>query len=950
MCFQIETVYFCSEASHAKKNKSSNMEDLMQVYAMAASQKELQGSLFGEEDHQTINSDRQTKSSEATYQNLSNQQLKEDASLRPRLKKTSKNKIEGEIQGLEKFKINCDEPKWSHHSLPEIDDLTPALRHYAQLKASDPTRILLYRLGDFFECFFEDAITLSKLLEITLTSKEGGKKIGRVPMAGIPHHAADRYCTELIKKGLSIAICDQLETAPSQGHKLIKRGITRLITPGTILEEGMLDAKKNNWLATVLLDKSDTKKLINWSLAKVDVSTGEFIVQEGQEVKNLRQELIKLEAAEIISEKDSISNTDWYPRSTNITDFNQTSFTYIEAEEAIKSHYNLNNVNGLGIDSYPLSLRSVGGLIAYLNKTHPNLSNNNESDKKTHIYLNYPQIKSKKSGLCIDTKTRRNLEITSTQRDGQFHGSLLWAIDKTLTAMGGRCIRRWLEEPLIDIDSIQFRQEIIGLLVKSSSLRKNLRKILRTMGDLERLAGRAGAQQASARDLVAIAEGINRLPLLSQYLNDSIFEESKYFEAIRNPDKDLMEIASKVNSEIIDSPPLSITEGGIIHDGVDPLLDGLRNQLDDQNKWLNTQEIKERKISQINNLRLQYHRTFGYFLSVSKAKSLDVPNHWIRRQTLTNEERFITPELKEREGKIFQLKARLSQREYEIFCNLRLLIGNEAQKIRRAAKAISYLDVLAGLAELAATNSYIKPKIINCENRSMNRELCIIGGRHPVVEQILVDKIFTPNDINLGTKTDLIILSGPNASGKSCYLRQVGLLQILTQIGSWIPAESATIGIADQIFTRVGAVDDLAAGQSTFMVEMIETAFILNQATDKSLVLLDEIGRGTSTFDGLSIAWSVSEFLASNIKSRSIFATHYHELNQISEYFNNVENFQVLVEHKNSALTFLHKVAKGGSGKSYGIEAARLAGIPQEVITNATKVLNRLEKNSSKHR
>ncbi len=916
---------------------------------MAASQKQLQGSLFEEEDQQELCNDSPTKSFEASQENLTNQQLKEDASLRPRIKKSSTNTIDTEIQELEKFIVEkSDEPKWSHHSLPEMNDLTPALRHYAELKVSDPERVLLYRLGDFFECFFEDAITLSKLLEITLTSKEGGKKIGRVPMAGIPHHAADRYCTELIKKGLSIAICDQLETAPSKGNKLIKRGITRLITPGTILEEGMLEARKNNWLATILIEQSSPEKLINWSLAKVDVSTGEFIVEEGEEMNNLRQELIKLEAAEIISEKDSISNTAWHPKSTNITEFNQTSFTYIEAETSIKNHYDLTNINGLGIHSYPLSLRAIGGLIAYLNKTHPNLSNNEKSNKKTHIALNYPQIKPKKSGLIIDTQTRRNLEITSTQRDGQFHGSLLWAIDKTLTAMGGRCIRRWLEEPLINIESIQFRQEIIGLLVKASSLRKDIRKVLRTMGDLERLAGRAGAQQATARDLVAIAEGIHRLPLLSQYLNDSIFIKPKYFEAITNPDRDLMEIASKVNSEIIDNPPLSITEGGLIHDGVDPLLDGLRNQLDDQNEWLNNQEMKERKISQIKNLRLQYHRTFGYFLSVSKAKSIGVPDHWIRRQTLTNEERFITPELKEREGKIFQLKARLSQREYELFCNLRLLIGNKAQRIRQAAQAISYLDVLAGLAELAATNSYVKPEIVSCKNSSMNRELSITGGRHPVVEQILVNKIFTPNDINLGTKTDLIILSGPNASGKSCYLRQVGLLQILTQIGSWIPAESATIGIADQIFTRVGAVDDLAAGQSTFMVEMIETAFILNQATDKSLVLLDEIGRGTSTFDGLSIAWSVSEFLATNIKSRSIFATHYHELNQISEYFQNVENYQVLVEHKKNTLKFLHKVSKGGSVKSYGIEAARLAGVPKAVINNATKVLNRLEKNSSK--
>ncbi len=343
---------------------------------------------------------------------------------------------------------------------------------------------------------------------------------------------------------------------------------------------------------------------------------------------------------------------------------------------------------------------------------------------------------------------------------------------------------------------------------------------------------------------------------------------------------------------------------------------------------------------------MQYHRSFGYFLAVSKAKSTHVPDHWIRRQTLTNEERFVTPELKEREGKIFQIKARISQLEYEIFCELRILVGNRAKSIRKAAKAIACLDVLTGLAELAATNNYVQPKIANNRDPKKSRKISIIEGRHPVVEQILVDKVFVPNDINLGSKTDLIILSGPNASGKSCYLRQVGLLQIMAQIGSWIPAKSCTIGIADQVFTRVGAVDDLAAGQSTFMVEMIETAFILNKATEKSLVLLDEIGRGTSTFDGLSIAWSVSEFLAQDIKSRSIFATHYHELNQISEYNENVENFQVLVEHDKNSLKFLHKVAKGGSVKSYGIEAARLAGVPQEVIRKAKKILKGLEEKS----
>ena len=912
---------------------------------MAASQKPIQGSLFEGNEPPSVIENNTINIPIKSNENLSPQELINDASLRPRIKKTSQH--QNLPTSLDDFSnAEIEEPKWSHHKLPKIDDLTPALRHYVELKIENPERILLYRLGDFFECFFEDAITLSQLLEITLTSKEGGKKIGKVPMAGIPHHASDRYCTEIIKKGLSIAICDQLEAAPSKGNKLIKRGITRLITPGTILEEGMLTAKQNNWLASALIDFNFKPNLINWSLAKIDVSTGEFFVQEGKGTNNLRQELIKLKAAEIISEKQSISEKSWHDGIIDITEFNQTSFSELEAETTIKNHYCLSNIYGLGIHSDSLSIRNIGGLIAYLNKTHPNINEINNGIK-TNISIDFPQINNHQNGLIIDNQTRRNLEITATQKSGKFHGSLLWAIDKTLTAMGGRCIRRWLEEPLTDIVMIKNRQKIIGLLVESSSLRRNIRKILKSMGDLERLSGRAGAQQAGARDLVAIAEGINRLPIIKGYLENRIFEETNFFEPIRYIDKGLIELASKIKDEIINNPPLSLTEGGLFHDGINPVLDGLRNQLDDHNAWLKSQELVERKKSNINTLKLQYHRSFGYFFAVSKAKATNIPGHWIRRQTLTNEERFVTPELKEREGKIFQIKARISQLEYELFCKIRNIVGNKSNIIRKAAKAIACIDVLAGLAELAATNNYIQPQIIDDQEISESRKLSITDGRHPVVEQLLVDKPFVPNDTELGSNTDLIILSGPNASGKSCFLRQVGLLQVMAQIGSWIPAKSCTLGIADQLFTRVGAVDDLAAGQSTFMIEMLETAFILNKATEKSLVLLDEIGRGTSTFDGLSIAWSVSEFLAKKIKSRSIFATHYHELNQISEYINNVENYQVLVKYKNNSLSFLHKVERGGANKSYGIEAARLAGVPKEVINNAKHILNNLEKNST---
>ncbi len=909
-----------------------------------AAQKTLQGSLFNEPEKPAYN----TKASLCVYnkseEELSDDQLTSDAQQRPRFRKQEKEAKNFLINQPENSssKANKDLPAWSHHSLVNINDLTPVLRHYVELKAKNPERILLYRLGDFFECFFEDAIQISQLLELTLTGKEAGKLIGRVPMAGVPHHAAEKYCGELIKRGLSIALCDQLESTPSKGA-LIKREITRIITPGTIIEEGMLPAKKNNWLGAVLLAENENNNSLTWALATTDVSTGEFLIREGKEPNNLHQELLKLNASEVICSENNIKqDLKWCPANIKITDVAKTPFTLIEAESSLKKYFKLTTVSGLGIKEFPLAIRAAGGLINYLEETQPS---NNESGKyHSKLLLDFPQLCSPSEVLLIDAQTRRNLEITSTQRDGQFQGSLLWAIDRTLTAMGGRCLRRWLESPLINLEAIISRQEIVSILVESNQLRIDIRRILRTMGDLERLSGRAGAGQASSRDLVAIANGLQRLPRLASYLQNLPKNPPDWLSTLQQIDPTLSEIANKIEDQLINNPPLSLTDGDLIHDGIDSLLDGLRNQIDDQNDWLKDQEIIERNLSGINNLRLQYHRTFGYFLSVNKSKAKDVPQHWIRRQTLANEERFITPDLKSREGKIFQLKARAAQREYEIFCNLRDFVGNKAKQIRKAAKAIAGLDSLASLAEIAATNAYVKPKIFN--NNDKNGEINIKNCRHPVVEQMLVETPFTPNDINIGKDFDLIILTGPNASGKSCYLRQIGLVQLLSQIGSWVPAEKASLTIADRIFTRVGAVDDLAAGQSTFIVEMAETAFILNQATNKSLVLLDEIGRGTSTFDGLSIAWAVSEHLAKEIKCRTIFATHYHELNNLSRNLSNIGNFQVLVKETGNDLIFLHKVVPGGANKSYGIEAARLAGVPEEVITKAKKVLENLQKNS----
>ncbi len=868
-----------------------------------------------------------------------------------------------------------DLPRWHHHSLVDPSALTPVLRHYVELKAAHPERVLLYRLGDFYEFFFEDAILLSRLLELTLTGKEAGKGIGRVPMAGIPHHAAERYCSELVRQGLSVALCDQLEATPAKGA-LLKRDITRVLTPGTVLEEGMLAARRNNWLCAVVFSGPIGSGPRRWGLAVADISTGEFRVSEREGEQALHQELLRLEAAEVIwpeppgsghqaadpdgdrrnapwpgtSQENHNSASGlappqdgpraaaasdsppaspaWCPDGRRLTGLPRTPFESPEARARLLSHFRLASLDGLGLGEVPLALRAAGGLLAYLESTQP-------------APLEPPTVWYAGDQLVLDAQTRRNLELCRTQLNGSLHGSLLWALDRTATAMGGRCLRRWIEAPLVEREAILRRQNAVSELVEHRPLRQGLRRLLRPMGDLERLAGRAGAGSASARDLVALADGLERLPRLAALLVEAT---STPLAALSRPWPELLEIARDIRHHLVEAPPLALGEGGLIHDGVDAQLDGLRNLLDDQEAWLSRQEALERQASGNSNVRLQYHRSFGYFLAVSRAKASGVPEHWIRRQTLANEERFVTPALKQREGRILQLRSRAVQRELELFTQLRRRVGEAAGPIRVAARLVAELDALASLAEVAATGGYCRPEMVE------GRELVIEAGRHPVVEQLLVEQAFTANDLRLGKggeeSPDLLVLTGPNASGKSCYLRQNGLLQLMAQIGSWIPAHTARLGIADRIFTRVGAGDDLASGQSTFLVEMAETANILHHATPRSLVLLDEIGRGTATFDGLSIAWAVAEHLATTIGARTIFATHYHELNELASLLPSVGNAQVLVEETGDDLVFLHRVSRGGASRSYGIEAARLAGVPAPVVLRARQVLSRIEANS----
>lgn len=835
--------------------------------------------------------------------------------------------------------------RFPDHRMVDREILTPMMRHYAEVKDQYPHTLLLYRMGDFFECFFQDAIIVARELELTLTSKDAGKDVGRIPMAGIPHHALDRYSVLLVEKGFAIAICDQVEDAASAQGPLVRREVTRVITPGTILAEGMLKARQNNYLAAVVIAGQ------HWGLAYADISTGEFLTTQASDLEQLAQELNRLQPSEVLvptnapdiggmlrpGERSPLL-PDCLPPQFCYTLRPQHPFVQTEARQRLLQRFRVRTLEGMGCDHLPLAVRAAGGLLEYLEDTQ----------KETPLLLQPLTTYALTEYLILDSQTRRNLEITQTVRDGTFHGSLLWALDRTVTAMGSRALRRWLLQPLLDRAEIEARQQTIQELVTHGVLRRELQGVLKQIYDLERLAGRAGSGTANARDLVALAASLERLPELAVRVAKA---ESPYLQAIQQIPPELERLGQLLRAHLVESPPLHLGEGNLIRDGVNPQLDALRQQLVDDQHWLANLEVSERERTGIPTLKVGFNKAFGYYISISRAKAVQAPDDYIRKQTLTNEERYITPELKDRETRIFNARDQLNQLEYEIFIGLRQKVALEADRIRTIARSVAAVDVLVALAEVAIYQGYCCPQMVE------GRELTIVEGRHPVVEQSLPAGFFVPNSTKLGQeesesnqgtepRPDLIILTGPNASGKSCYLRQVGLIQIMAQMGSFIPAKSATLGICDRIFTRVGAVDDLATGQSTFMVEMSETANILNHATPKSLVLLDEIGRGTATFDGLAIAWSVAEYLATEIRARTIFATHYHELNELASILSNVANYQVTVKELPDQIIFLHQVQPGGADRSYGIEAGRLAGLPPSVIQRAKQVMQQIEKHS----
>jgi len=746
--------------------------------------------------------------------------------------------------------------------------LSPMYQHYVEVKEQYPNALLLYRVGDFFECFFQDAVTIARELELVQTSKEGGKELGRVAMTGVPHHALERYSTMLVEKGYAVAICDQVEdaaTAAAEKRNLVKREIQKLLTPGTLTDDGMLQSRINNFLAGIVVAGE------HWGLAYADISTGEFFTVQSSGLNSLTLELLRLQPSEVLIPANAPDVTgllrpgekseylaDYLPDSFCYSLRSQQPFTLVEASQRLKDTFGVTSLEGMGCAGIPLGVRAAGGLLEYVEDTQ----------KAYKVPLQPLRTYSLADYLILDHQTRRNLEITQTIRDNTFHGSLLWAVDRTSTAMGGRALRRWILQPLVDIKGIAARQDTITELVENTSMRQDLRSMLRKIYDIERLSGRVGAGTANARDLLALSESLIKLSDLSAIAS---FGSAPYLKALHKVPPDLEELGVYVVERLVDSPPQLLKEGGIIKDGVDSRLDELRQRLEDDKQWLTNLEVTERERVGVANIKVGYNKTFGYYISMPRSKASQAPENYKRKQTLTNEERYITSELKERETRILTAKDDLSSLEYDIFTELRGKVAEKAQEIRSISKAVAAIDVLAGLAEVAVYQNYSCPEIVK------GREINIIDGRHPVVEQSLGEGFFVPNSAKMGSENpDLIILTGPNAS----------------------------------------------------------------------VILLDEIGRGTATFDGLSIAWAVAEYLATDIQGRTIFATHYHELNELASILTNVANYQVTVKEMADKIIFLHQVTAGGASKSYGIEAGRLAGLPASVIGRARQVMGQIEKHS----
>ena len=805
-------------------------------------------------------------------------------------------------------------------------ELTPMMQQYLETKKEYQDCILLYRLGDFYEMFYEDALTASKELEITLTGKNCGQE-ERAPMCGVPYHAVESYLNKLVSKGYKVAICEQVED-PKQAKGIVRREVIRIVTPGTNLNLQALDESKNNYIFCIVYSPGKT------GISMADVTTGDYYLTEVDDIRRLQDEIQKYGPSEIIcNEQFLVSGYDIedLKNRLGITVYSLASHYFDEegSRRNLMKHFKVNSLSGLGIEDFPSGMIAAGALLTYLYET--------QKTSLAHFTHLYPYLISKY--MLLDSATRRNLELTETLREKQKKGSLLGVLDRTKTAMGGRLLRKYIEQPLIDKEQMNLRLDAVEMLCKRSVDRDELREYLNAIYDLERLMGKISYKTANPRDLIAFRNSLAMLPSIKTLLHDL---DTGLLTKIRNNTDTLEDIYHLIDDAILEEPPISIRDGGMIKEGFSENIDALRNAKRDGKNWLAALEEEDRERTGIKNLRIKYNKVFGYYFEVTNSYKDLVPEDYVRKQTLANAERYTTPRLKELEDTILNAEDKLSSLEYDLFCQIRDAIAAEVERIQRTARAIAKLDVLSALSYVAERNQYVRP--------SLNDKgvIDIKDGRHPVVEQMTGNDMFISNDTYLDNQKNCIaVITGPNMAGKSTYMRQTALIVLLAQIGSFVPAKKANIGVVDRIFTRVGASDDLSSGQSTFMVEMNEVANILRNATADSLLVLDEIGRGTSTFDGLSIAWAVIEHISNRkiLGAKTLFATHYHELTELEGKMDNVNNYCIAVKEKGDDIVFLRKIVRGGADKSYGIQVAKLAGVPDMVIDRAKEIVQQLSDN-----
>ena len=808
-------------------------------------------------------------------------------------------------------------------------EFSPMMQRYLETKEQYKDCILFYRLGDFYEMFFDDAITASRELELTLTGKDCGQE-ERAPMCGIPHHAAEIYISRLIAKGYKVAICEQLED-PKTAKGIVKRGVIRVVTPGTVVESNMLEERKNNFIMSIF------KSGIYFGISVCDISTGEFYsaeIKDNQNFPLVLDEIARYMPSELVinsmmsncqEEMNKIKERfDAY-----ITRFNDKFFT--DDAEKIKYRFNFVDSNQQeikNIEEKTLAVCSINALIEYIEQTQ----------MTTLEHINKITVYNISKYMSLDINARRNLEITEKMRDKSKKGTLLWVLDKTSTSMGGRALRRWLNDPLIDTLEINRRLDSVQELKDDIILRGDVVENLKKVYDIERLAGKMAYGNANARDMITLKNSLSKLPEVKKVLSNC---KSNMLKALYENLDELQDIYELIEKSIVEDPPMTVKDGGIIKLGYDEEIDKLKTATTEGKNWIIQLEAEEREKTGIKNLKVGFNKVFGYFIEVTKSYLDQVPERFIRKQTLTNAERYITEELKNLENQILGAEEKVVNLEYNAFTKIREEIAKNVKRLQKSANIVSTLDVLASFATVAEDLNYCKPEVDD------SGVLDIKGGRHPVIEKMLGAGCFVENDTYLDKEENrLSIITGPNMAGKSTYMRQVALITLMAQVGSFVPATSAKIGVVDKIFTRVGASDDLSMGQSTFMVEMMEVATILKEATQNSLVILDEIGRGTSTYDGLSIAWAVAEYIADKEKcgAKTLFATHYHELTELEEKLDGVKNYNIAVKEKGEDIIFLRKILRGGTDESYGIHVARLAGVPKAVTQKADEILRGLER------